>query len=107
MTNKSRNFSYDILDGEARINVKSSKLFTKKHGKYFDFLLKQTHSGCDYFLLVGYLKWRDRNPLKLWLIPSWIVTEYRRLTIGPNHQGVWKEFEKEFQLRPGRERAAA
>jgi hypothetical protein len=100
MTNINRNAPYDLdLDG-ARINVKASKLFTKKHGKYFQFLLKHTHDGCDYFLCVGYRYRYDKEPVKVWLIPSCTVTDKYRLTIGPNHTGQWAEFEREFSKKP-------
>jgi hypothetical protein len=93
MTNADRNAPFDILDGTARINVKASRLFEKKHGRYFEFLLKR-NTNCDYFLLVGYLHRRDREPVKVWLVPACLVAERWRLTIGPNHTGQWKEFER-------------
>jgi len=97
MTNINRNTrNFDIKDGDARIDVKASKLFTKKHGKYFEFLLKH-NTGCDYFLLIGYRYRQDREPLKVWLIPACLINDRHRLTIGPNHSGQWKEFEMEIK----------
>ncbi len=93
MTNINRNTkAFDLKDGEVKIDVKSSKLFSKKHGRYFDFLLKY-NAGCDYFLLIGYRYQRDKEPVKVWLIPASLINNRHRLTIGPNHKGQWLEFE--------------
>jgi hypothetical protein len=99
MTNKSRNAPFDILDGEARINVKSSHIYTKKHGKYFDFILEDTHTDCDYFCCIGYRYKNDKDPVKVWLIPSSLLLDRRRVNIGPNHSGQWKDFERPFESR--------
>ena len=103
MTKDDYTHPYDINFDGARINVKASQLYQKKHGKYFEFLLKQTHEGCDYFLCVGYQKLKDKDPIKVWLIPSSLLTDKYRLTIGPNHRGQWKDFEREFIPRTERE----
>ena len=96
MTNINRNAPYDLNLNGARVNVKASKLYSKKHGKYFDFMLKHTHDGCDYFLCIGYRYRRDKEPVKVWLIPTCCVVDKYRLTIGPNHTGQWAEFEREI-----------
>jgi hypothetical protein len=98
MTNVNQNAPYDLnLDG-ARINVKAAKLYQKKRGKYFEFMTKK-NTGCDYLLLVGYQRWRDKDPLRVWLIPAKLLLDKRKLTLGPNHQGQWSEFEREFVTR--------
>lgn len=99
VTRKDPNAPYDIDADGARINVKASKLYQKRHGKYFEFLLKYTHEGCDYFCCVGYRRKTDRDPLRVWLIPSSLVKDKYRLTLGQNHQGQWKDFEREFVSR--------
>jgi hypothetical protein len=91
MTVINRNAPFDLKDGESRIQVRSSKLFTKKHGKYFEFLIKY-NKLCDYFLLIGYRYKRDKEPLKVYLIPACLINERYRLTVGQNHRGQWKEF---------------
>ncbi len=96
VTSADRNAPYDIDADGARINVKASKLYRKKHGQYFDFLLKSTGENCDYFLCVGYRRKTDRDPLRVWLIPSCLVLDKYRLTIGRNHAGQWAEFERKF-----------
>jgi hypothetical protein len=99
MTNINRNGPYDVNFDGARIDVKASRLYSKKHGRYFDFKLKECHPNCDYFCCIGYRYERDKDPLKVWLIPSALVLDHRRLTIGPNHAGQWKEFERTFESR--------
>jgi hypothetical protein len=86
------NESFDLLDGDSRIDVKASKLFTKKKGRYFDFLIKH-NTGCDYFLLIGYRYRQDKSPQKIWLIPASLINDRRRVIIGQNHNGQWKDFE--------------
>jgi hypothetical protein len=92
-TNRNRLHPWDITWNEGRYNVKSSRLFVKKHGKYFDFKLHDHHSACDYFVLVGYINKRDINPVKIWVIPSVLLLDKTRLCIGRNHRGQWSDFE--------------
>lgn len=106
MTNENRNAPYDINADGARINVKASKLYQKRHGKYFVFLLKSTHETCDFFLCVGYRRKTDRDPLRVWLIPSCLVRDKYRLTLGQNHAGQWAKFEQEFMIRKESRREA-
>jgi hypothetical protein len=93
VTNSNRNAPYDLLNGTVRINVKASRLYTKKHGRYFDFLLRRCREECDYFLFVGYARRRDKEPLKVWMVPANALRGRERLTLGPNHAGEWKDFE--------------
>jgi hypothetical protein len=98
VTNQNRNASYDLDVDGTRINSKASKLYSKKHGKYFEFMIKR-NTGCDYFLLIGYRYRNDKEPLKVWFIPAHLINNRRKLTIGPNHGGQWKQFERDFISR--------
>lgn len=88
------NRAFDILDGNARIDVKASKLYVPKArgGKYFDFKVK-FNTGCDYFLFIGYRYKNSKDPEKVWLIPACLVNNQYRVYVSPNHTGQWKEFE--------------
>jgi hypothetical protein len=98
-TRKNRNHVWDITYEGLRFNVKAAKLRQYKHGKYFRWKLDGGRDTCDFFVLVGYHTWRDRVPLKIYIIAAdyW---EKDYLYIGPNHRGHLKQFEKEIPIIP-------
>jgi hypothetical protein len=98
-TRKNRNARWDITYEGLRFNVKSAKLRQYAHGKYFRWKLDQGRENCDFFVLVGYGKRRDRAPLRIYIIAAdyW---EKTYLFAGPNHQGHLKQFEREVPVIP-------
>ena len=91
------NPDYDLICGKGyKIDCKSSCLHQGKRGvPTWKFCIKYNNKT-DFFLLIGWDNREDLNPLKIWLIPSYLISSKASVTItnSPTVLKKWEEFER-------------
>jgi hypothetical protein len=87
---------YDFLCSKGfKIDVKSACLNPANHRRtgYWLFAINQ-NSVADYFLCLAFDNRDNLNPLHLWLIPGYLISDHKRFSISEGTVAKWTEYEK-------------
>ena len=88
------NHGYDFICGKGfKIDVKSSDVIQRtKNSQQWQFDIRK-NKECDFFLCIAFDR-SELKPLKLWLIPSRIVSHLETLSIGQSRFSMWSQWEQ-------------